>query len=111
MWTESHRIKSISPPEPIQDPRSRKRFKIRMQYLNAKGDLHSCTIRFGDKRRQEFIDHHSSDKRAMDLLKLKGSFDSPLHHNYWRVLLLNTAPTIEEAWKSYLASHDILKMR
>ena len=43
----------------------------------------------------------------MTLLRLNRNNDSILNPNYWRIWLLNTEDTIQEAWNNYISNPEI----
>ena len=57
------------------------------------------------------MDHHNQDKRTMLALRIKNC-DSVLNPNFWRVMLLNNEfPTINEAWRNFVSSHDFIDIK
>lgn len=45
-------------------------------------------------------------------MRIQKNFDSVLHPNYWRIWLLNTENSINEAWNKYIEmpEHNYLKI-
>ena len=69
-WGAKHKIIHISPPEVNKEQRSKRKYKIRIFFQDQFGTKKHCTIRFGDKKGNDFVDHHNTDKRAMVLMKI-----------------------------------------
>lgn len=73
--------------------------------------MRNYTVRFGDKNGGDFVDHHSPDKRSLFALRVRNC-ESILNPNYWRVMLLNNEfPSIQEAWKNYILTHNFFDIK
>jgi hypothetical protein len=58
------------------------------------------TVRFGDN--SDYVYNQDKEKRAYRFSHLSRQND-PFHPNYWRLHLLNTYPTIKEAYTHFIS--------
>lgn len=95
-WNENYQLIQIQPPVHINNPKIHKKYFIVIIY--KKGDkIVRKTIKFGDYRKEDFIDHHDETKRDKLLSAMK-NYHSPLKANYWRYHLLNKYPDLRSAY-------------
>ena len=100
IWNdETFSLKKIGTPETINNEKFKKKYKIHLTF-EKDGKTHNKTIRFGDIRKNDYIDDKDLSKRNKLIGKL-GNTHNLLHPNFWRMHLLNgTDSDVKNNWKS-----------
>ena len=76
----------ITSPEIINNPKSKKMFKLQFNYIDDLSKKRTHVIYFGEAN--DFIFTHDKEKRLKKILKLK-HIDNPFHADYWSAHLTN----------------------
>jgi hypothetical protein len=95
------KIVDIEQPRKIERKESRKRYSIRVKYLDLDGKdpkTRYKSVRFGDKDRKEFIDHKDEALRDKTLKHMK-KCSTPFDRNFYTRELLNTGDNLDLAYK------------
>lgn len=106
-WNEEFVLIKVEPPikvpEKIGAKKSKKRFSIRITYLDKNGAKHAKTVRFGDKNLKDFIDSNADLKLKMSRnSQLRHAVSDPFHKSFWRLNLLNNRETIGESYNEVI---------
>ena len=95
-WNNSFKMLKIESPHQITLA-GRKRFSIKIYYLDNNNKKKSKTIRFGDKSQQEFIDNHDLLKKKSVVSRLQNVND-PFNKSFWRLNLLNNKDNLLDSY-------------
>jgi len=95
-WLGSYKMLKIESPHQITLA-GRKRYSVKIYYLDNEGKKKSKTIRFGDKNQQEFIDNHDLLKKKSVVSRLQNVND-PFNKSFWRLNLLNNKDNLLDSY-------------
>jgi hypothetical protein len=106
-WNEEFVLIKVEPPvktnEMIGGRKSRKRFSVRITYLDRTGAKHAKSVRFGDRNLKDFIDSNGDLKlRLSRNTQLSHAASDPFHKSFWRLNLLNNKPTLAESYNDLI---------
>ncbi len=89
-WSsDKFKLLKVEPPVVVSGLGVRKRFSIRLTYLNEEGKKKCKSVRFGEVGKQEYIDDADELKRISTCNKLKYTADV-FNKSFWRLNLLNS---------------------
>lgn len=91
-----HSLLRIEPPTPITHPESNKKYAVRIVYLDL-GKKKSKTIRFGDKRKGDFVADADPVKKLGFLKRVQDS-DNLFNKNFWTLHLLYNKDTVLDSY-------------
>ncbi len=104
-WTEDCELIQVNTPVPINHPKYKKKYFIVIVYKQG-GKIKRKTIKFGDKEKDDFIDHKSKERKDKTLSSMK-NYHSPFKGNYWRYHLLNKFTDIQKAYMEFIKEHHL----
>lgn len=107
VWTDSFTLLKINPPELIKSNKMKKKYSVKVVFLDEKRVRRSKTIFFGDKDRDDYIDHKDEIKKTSRINRLR-HVDDIFHKDFWNLNLLNNAPTIGESYTMLLKDLELL---
>lgn len=98
MWVD----KPVKLPEQDKNgTKNRKSYKVQIKYRNgANGKICLKTLKFGEEG-NDFVDNKDEKRRGVKFCRLSHQSD-PFHPNYYRLHLLNTEPSVDDAYINFL---------
>lgn len=107
-WNNSFSLKQIEMPVLLSGP-GKKRFSIRIIYLDDAGKKKTKTVRFGDRTVSEYIDHNDLLKKKSVQSRLQNVND-PFHKSFWRLNLLNNKENIIDSYTDLMQQLNLFKI-
>lgn len=98
VWNDSFKITNVTYPENITpNEKLKRKYKIKLTYLDKNGEKHSKTIRFGKHGKEDYLDNKNEDSKKKITAKLSNTHNI-FHPNYWRLNILNTGDDLKKNW-------------
>lgn len=72
--------------------KSKKKYIVRFVYKDENSKTHQASVRFGEKSKKYYVDHHNIDERQHCMLKVKKV--TPFNAAYWEMWFLNNCEDI-----------------
>lgn len=102
-WNSKFLLTKLETPIALSTTDGRKRYSIRIEYKDEGGKKKNKTVRFGDKKVQEYVDHHDISRKTSEVSRLQNCQDL-FHKNFWRLNLLNNKTSVKEAYVNVMES-------
>lgn len=106
-WNDQFVIIKIDPPQTITKEKFKKKYSIRITYLDDKKVRKVKTIMFGDKEKLDFIDDKDQARR-LSRVKMLRHTDDPFHKDFWKLHLLNSKDNLGDAYAVLLRELNLL---
>lgn len=88
IWNNKYKLIDVQFPQPIENPKFKKKYKLNITFKNDEDKIRKKTIRFGKKDDPDFVDGADIVKKSRLSSKL-GNTHNMFHGNFWRLHLLN----------------------
>jgi hypothetical protein len=95
-WNSCFKLVKIEAPHQITLA-GRKRFSVKIYYLDESSKKKSKTVRFGDKNVQEYIDNKDLLKKKSVVSRLQ-NINDPFNKSFWRLNLLNNKESLLDSY-------------
>jgi hypothetical protein len=94
-WISSFKLSKIEAPQVLTS--GRKRFSVKIYFVDDKNKKKTKSIRFGDKNQKDYIDDGDLLKKKSVVSRLHNVND-PFNKSFWRLNLLNNKETLLESY-------------
>lgn len=88
IWNNKYKLIDVQYPQPIDNPKFKKKYKLNITFKNEDDKIRKKTIRFGKKEDIDFVDNGDVARKNRISSKL-GNTHNMFHGNFWRLHLLN----------------------
>lgn len=100
------KVISLTVPREISDQTNRK-YAVKVDYIDAAGNPHEKTVKFGEKGNKEFFEDKDMKRRNKRVSKFKND-DNILYPNYWNSYYLNhKSGDLQKAYMEILQEHNL----
>lgn len=106
-WNDGYLLLKVEPPVLNTNEKLHKKYSVRITYMDENRRRKNKTVFFGDKEKQDYVDHKDETRRLSAISRLGKSSD-PFNKDFWKLNLLNNKESVSEAYSDVLAQLNLL---